>query len=218
MHDEAAAHFVDMIDQTTLGHKFIVEEFGESAVPSIGWQIDPFGHSATQASLLSAEMGFDGLYFGRIDYQDHNQRIANKNLEFMWRASQSQGADAQVFSGAFQSGNYGPPGGFCFDMIDCSDLPIQSNPDAPDYNLPERVADAIKAAMQQAAGTAGDIDNMNIMWTLGSDFQVSYKTSLSTYIICILTAFTLSSITPLTLLPTPFVSAQRVSRDCPLRH
>jgi len=171
MHDEAAAHFVDMIDQTTLGHKFIVEEFGQSAVPSIGWQIDPFGHSSTQASLLSAEMGFDGLFFGRIDYQDHNVRIANKNLEFMWRASQSQGADAQVFSGAFQSGNYGPPGGFCFDAFDCGDLPVQSNPDAPDYNLPQRVSDAIKAAMQQAAGTRGDISTMNIMWTMGSDFQ-----------------------------------------------
>jgi len=171
MHDEAAAHFVDMIDQTTLGHKFIVEEFGQSAVPTIGWQIDPFGHSATQASLLSAEMGFDGLYFGRIDYQDHNNRVANKNLEFIWRASQSQGADAQVFSGAFQSGNYGPPGGFCFDAFDCGDLPVQSNPDAPDYNLDQRVADAIKAAMQQAAGTAGDLETMNIMWTLGSDFQ-----------------------------------------------
>jgi alpha-mannosidase len=71
MHDEAAAHYIDMIDQTTLGHKFIVEEFGASAVPTIGWQIDPFGHSSTQASLLSAEVGFDGLFFGRIDYQGH---------------------------------------------------------------------------------------------------------------------------------------------------
>ena len=69
MHDEAAAHYVDMIDQTTLGHRFIVEQFGSQHVPTIGWQIDPFGHSATQASLLSGVMGFDGLFFGRIDYQ-----------------------------------------------------------------------------------------------------------------------------------------------------
>ena len=36
-HDEAAAHYVDMIDQTTLGHRFLMSEFG--AVPKVGWQI-----------------------------------------------------------------------------------------------------------------------------------------------------------------------------------
>jgi hypothetical protein len=38
--------------------------------PTIGWQIDPFGHAQTQAGLMSAEAGFKGLFFGRIDYQD----------------------------------------------------------------------------------------------------------------------------------------------------
>ena len=176
MHDEAAAHYIDMVDQTTLGHKFIVEEFGVEKVPTIGWQIDPFGHSSTQASLLSGVMGFDGLFFGRIDYQDHGLRIANKNLEFIWRASPSLGASAQVFTGAFQSGNYGPPDGFCFDAIDCGDEPIQSNPDAPDYNLDRKVQDFVKAAMRQAAGTNGDVESMNIMWNMGSDFQYEVRT------------------------------------------
>lgn len=54
MHDEAATHYIDMIDQTTLGHRFIKKEFG--VVPRIGWQIDPFGHSAVQAYLLGAEV------------------------------------------------------------------------------------------------------------------------------------------------------------------
>ena len=30
----------------TLGHKFILENFGEEAVPTIGWHIDPFGHAS----------------------------------------------------------------------------------------------------------------------------------------------------------------------------
>lgn len=54
MHDEAATHYIDMIDQTTLGHRFIKDEFNKT--PTVGWQIDPFGHSAVQAYLLGAEV------------------------------------------------------------------------------------------------------------------------------------------------------------------
>lgn len=62
MHDEAAVHYIDMIDQTTLGHRFIKQEFDQT--PRIGWQIDPFGHSAAQAYLLSAEV----LKFSRTNF------------------------------------------------------------------------------------------------------------------------------------------------------
>ncbi len=32
-------------------------------------QVDPFGHSSTQASLMTGALGFDAVYFGRADYQ-----------------------------------------------------------------------------------------------------------------------------------------------------
>lgn len=37
MHDEAGTHYVDMIDQTTLGHRFLKDTF--DVTPTIGWQI-----------------------------------------------------------------------------------------------------------------------------------------------------------------------------------
>lgn len=54
MHDEATVHYIDMIDQTTLGHRFIKDQF--NTTPRAGWQIDPFGHSAVQGYLLGAEV------------------------------------------------------------------------------------------------------------------------------------------------------------------
>ena len=46
---------------------FLKETFG--FVPTIGWQLDPFGHSSTNAALTTGAMGFDGTFFGRADYQ-----------------------------------------------------------------------------------------------------------------------------------------------------
>lgn len=54
MHDEATVHYIDMIDQTTLGHRAIKQQF--NTTPRAGWQIDPFGHSAVQGYLLGAEV------------------------------------------------------------------------------------------------------------------------------------------------------------------
>ncbi len=167
MHDEAATHFMGMIDQTTLGHNFLKETF--DYVPTVGWQIDPFGHSATQASLLSAEAGFDALYFGRIDYQDLQLRRDSKRVEGIWRASPDNlQKDAEVFWGLSGSygGNYGPPSGFCFDNF-CSDEPMMDDENLEDYNVDGKVADFVAAAYDQANQARGT----HIMMTMGSDFQ-----------------------------------------------
>lgn len=42
--------------------EYDLQEFGEEYNPTIGWQVDPFGHSATQPTLLGHEIGFDALY------------------------------------------------------------------------------------------------------------------------------------------------------------
>lgn len=81
MHDEACPTYEDMINNHMIGHDFVLKEFGVK--PRIGWQIDPFGHSNTNARLF-ADMGFDALFFGRIDLKDEHKRIENKELQWIW--------------------------------------------------------------------------------------------------------------------------------------
>ncbi|KAI3463535.1 hypothetical protein Pfo_020198 [Paulownia fortunei] len=167
MHDEAATHYIDMIDQTTLGHQFIKEEF--NVTPRIGWQIDPFGHSAVQAYLLGAEVGFDALFFGRIDYQDRAKRRDEKRLEVIWQGSKSRGSSSQIFAGAFYAGNYEPPTGFYFEVNGDSPV-VQDDINLFDYNVQERVNDFVAAAFSQANVTRSN----HIMWTMGTDFKYQY--------------------------------------------
>eukprot|EP00878_Enallax_costatus_P021386 GHUV01022636.1.p1 GENE.GHUV01022636.1~~GHUV01022636.1.p1 ORF type:complete len:359 (+),score=25.23 GHUV01022636.1:102-1079(+) len=163
-HDEAAAHYVAMIDQTTRGHRFLNRTFG--ITPKTAWQIDPFGHSATQASLLLAAAGFEALFFGRADYQDMKIRSSNKQLEILWRPSVSWGESGQIWTHNYPSGNYGPPEGFNFDY-GAWDAPIVDDPTSPEYNVPARVEDFIK----QVDKWSDMIQGNDILFMMGSDFQ-----------------------------------------------
>lgn len=42
------------------------------------------------------QVGFDSLYFARMDYQDREKRKNEKTLEFVWRGSKSLGSSSQV--------------------------------------------------------------------------------------------------------------------------
>lgn len=42
------------------------------------------------------QLGFDSLYFARIDYQDRAKRKDDKSLEVVWRGSKSLGSSSQV--------------------------------------------------------------------------------------------------------------------------
>jgi lysosomal alpha-mannosidase len=83
-------------------------------------------------------MGFDGMFFGRDDYQDHDQRNRTKNMQMVWKASANLGKEQRIliglnrsilldrqswlFTGILPNG-YAPPNTFCFDFV-CKDEPI----------------------------------------------------------------------------------------------
>lgn len=65
MHDEACTHHDDMMNNMMIGHEFLEREF--DFTPTVGWHIDPFGHSNGNPRLF-AEMGMDAWFFARIDF------------------------------------------------------------------------------------------------------------------------------------------------------
>ena len=164
MNDEAATHYDAIIDQMTLGLRFINDTFGDQARPTIAWHIDPFGHSAEQASLFSL-MSLDGFFFARIDHADKAKRLKEKRMEMVWRGSRNYEKASQIFTGVFYD-FYNPPPGFCFDQS-CSDQPIQDDPRLFDMNVQGRVNEFVSTACKQAKS----FKTNHIMLTMGSDFN-----------------------------------------------
>jgi len=168
MHDEASPFYVEMVDQTTRGHQFLRKNFGEDAIPRGTWQIDPFGHSNTEAWLLGEEAGFESLFWGRTDYQDLDYRkstegqMHNQWPEWVWQGSQSLGASAELFAGELTTVGYGAPIGW-----DNEGGAIQDNPSRHDYNLDS----AVDAFIMSAINLQNKTKLNHQMWPCGSDFQ-----------------------------------------------
>ncbi|KAH8324897.1 hypothetical protein KR074_011408 [Drosophila pseudoananassae] len=161
MNDEAAVNYQSVIDQFSVGLKFLDDTFGVCGRPKVGWQIDPFGHSREQASLY-AQMGYDGEFFSRMDHNDKGRRMNDKALEMVWDASES--LDIKLFTGLLYTFYWDTPG-FCFD-VHCSDDPIIDG-DSYDNNVQSRV----DAFIAYAAEVAEKFRTNHIMIPMGGDFH-----------------------------------------------
>ncbi|EDV31824.1 uncharacterized protein Dana_GF14356 [Drosophila ananassae] len=170
MNDEAAVNYQSVIDQFTVGLKFLNENFGECGRPRIGWQIDAFGHSREQASMF-AQMGFDGQFFARMDMTDKNKRVDNLGLEMIWDASETL-KEMDFFTGMLYQ-HYSAPSGFCFDTR-CGDEPIIDG-DSYDNNVKSRVDEFIN----YAANLAQKYRSTHIMVPMGDDFH--YENAIVNY-------------------------------------
>ena len=52
MSDEATPYYIDMIDQQTLGHLFLLKTFGPKAIPRAGWQVRLFAYVLCVCKVL----------------------------------------------------------------------------------------------------------------------------------------------------------------------
>ncbi|CAG9856048.1 unnamed protein product [Phyllotreta striolata] len=165
MNDEACVNYQSTIDQFTWGLRTLSETVGDCGRPRIGWQIDPFGHSREQASLLG-QLGYDAMIFSRLDHDDKDTRMNNRTMDFAWRGSQNLD-NSVIFGSTFATDIYFPPSGFCWDYK-CADDVIDDNPNSPDYNLGEIVEEFTDLIKHQYAKY---FPTNNIIIPMGGDFQ-----------------------------------------------
>ncbi|KAL3171334.1 hypothetical protein MRX96_013552 [Rhipicephalus microplus] len=114
MNDEATTHYTATVDEMSLGLRWLNATFGRCGRSRVAWQIDPFGHARQEAALF-AQMGFDGLFLGRIHLDDKEWRQHTKQMEFLWKADKYIGEKGDIFTGVLPN-VYWPPTGFCFDV------------------------------------------------------------------------------------------------------
>ncbi|XP_018323357.1 lysosomal alpha-mannosidase-like [Agrilus planipennis] len=164
MNDEAVTHYQSIIDQFTWGLRKLNESFGVCSHPKIGWQIDPFGHSREMASLFS-QLGFSGIFLGRIDYQDKRARFDTKSAEMIWKSSASLGSQSDIFTSVLYN-TYSPPPGFCFDIL-CNDDPIIDSKKSPIYNLDKKISNFLDYVKNMTRVYRSN----NVLVTMGEDFN-----------------------------------------------
>jgi lysosomal alpha-mannosidase len=98
--DEACPNYEDMINNMIIGHSFLMKEFGVK--PRVGWHLDAFGHSATNARLFS-DFGFEAMFLGRVDKTDKIALEKAKAFSFIWRPHSTHfGASKQILTYNFK--------------------------------------------------------------------------------------------------------------------
>ncbi|CAI5998608.1 unnamed protein product [Closterium sp. NIES-65] len=164
MHDEAVCHYTDMVHQMSMGHRFIQEHF--NITPRVAWQIDPFGHSATQASLITSQGGLDAFIFGRADYKDMEKRKAEQKMEFVWRAGTGAPRDTQVFTGILYDGYYSPQE-FRYQQTDSPEYRFRDWPNERNPNVEQFV----NFFVQETLNRARAFRTNHLLFPMGEDFS-----------------------------------------------
>jgi hypothetical protein len=178
MHDEACPTYLDMLDQTTAGARRLLAQVGPAAAPRVSSQLDPFGHSATHASLFAAPVaGNIATFFARMDYEEAGQRANARTPDFAWMASPSLGTQSITLGVYGIQDGYSTPDGLCFDSsIECYPFidPVidDAAPDAVGVNVDAYVALLLGVAAEYRETYPTDPDGtVHLPMHMGDDFQ-----------------------------------------------
>ena len=163
MNDEAVTTYKAMIEQNGLGLKWLRDEFGCHARPHAAWQIDTFGHTRGQAEVF-ANMGYDSVYFARLDVEELAQRNQKQESEVIWKGNLNRN-DTDLFTGNFINGQYSCPDEFCYGPFQPNDDAIVDNEKSDAYNVDEVIAKALNTAMLYNETFLTN----HVMWTMGKD-------------------------------------------------
>ena len=160
--DEATPTYLDIVDQHTMGGVFIAHEFGSDHIPTVGWQVDPFGHSLFQAKAYN-KMGMNSWFFSRSDQQDFEIRKMTRRLEDV---------HSSILVGSMDG--YGPPSGFDWNVFS-ADEPLNDDIYLGAPNIERRLNDFVAACTEQAKRyNHPNETTQHIMLTMGSDFHYEY--------------------------------------------
>ncbi|KAK7501311.1 hypothetical protein BaRGS_00007436 [Batillaria attramentaria] len=158
MSDAAVTYYNDIIDQHTLGFDFLRDILGTCAQSRVAWHVDQFGHSREHAAIF-AQMGFDALFVGRIDFQDHKQRQASKTLEFVWDTSANDiNEKGNLFTHVTYDGYYAPKG-FVLDGV----KNLFGGSGFPEKNILDNF-------LSQVTMRASKFRTQHLLMPMGSDF------------------------------------------------
>ena len=163
--DEATTRYSEMIFNLRLGNQFILKEF--NVKPIVGWQLDPFGHSASMAYIYSI-LDYKYVVLDRIDFQLLNEKINKVNLEFIYKPFDNL-LNKQILY-HITPHHYGNPlCNFCTKKNKINDEEKTNEFLQP---IGERLINELQSAYQNSNTT-------NIMHLIGGDFQ--YKQSKYSY-------------------------------------
>ncbi|CDW88482.1 glycosyl hydrolases family 38 protein [Stylonychia lemnae] len=167
--DEACPLYFDLLQNIKRGHDFLNKTFG--VIPKMAWHADSFGHSSQTAKLFK-ELGFEGLFLGRMNDQYRDNMISTKNMAFIWNPT-FEGLDSEyrAHDGIYTHithNMYHPP----------CDIGIGSSILVQSYDLYEFIRSNLKVdgeikIIQCIEEFAQGYKTQNIMMMFGDDFAFS---------------------------------------------
>jgi len=133
--------------------------------PSIGWDIDTFGHSDTNTRLFS-EMGFDAMFFSRLDHNDKKWRSENEAMTFLWRPGSNHfGKQHQILTYVWPF-DYCYPEGFYSGESYSTDDEFVGDPTLTSFNADEKMTKFVNYIQVDSAKRKGS----HILVPMGCDF------------------------------------------------